>query len=174
MNTQTSQSGEPQKSPLSTAQETGLPNAQAYVNRGLAYGKDELDRAIADFTQAIRLDPKYLEAYLYRAVAYHNKGEKDRAITDYSQIIKLDPKFAAAYGFRGTAYQNRGDNDRAIADFTQAIRLDPKYAREKGIEQKLAALQKPQAPTAASFGGLPRNIKANGVRLISGRAGKPE
>ena len=31
----------------------------AYYNRGIAYGnKGELDKAIADFTEAIRLDPK--------------------------------------------------------------------------------------------------------------------
>jgi len=69
------------------AQETPLPNAQAYVNRGLD-SKGDFDRAIADFTQAIRLDPKYLEAYLYRAVAYQNKGDNDRAIADYSQLIR--------------------------------------------------------------------------------------
>jgi len=59
LSTQTSQSGGAQKGPLSTAQETPLPNVEAYLNRGIANSdKGNNDRAIADFTQAIQLDPK--------------------------------------------------------------------------------------------------------------------
>jgi Flp pilus assembly protein TadD len=47
-----------------TAQVTPLPNAAAYNNRGFAYlKKGDNDRAIADFTQAIQLDPKDALAY---------------------------------------------------------------------------------------------------------------
>src|SRR5262245_9696289 len=54
-----------------------------YTNRARAYNrKGDYDRAIADWTEAIRLDPKYAIAYNGRAVAYNRKGDYNRAIAD--------------------------------------------------------------------------------------------
>jgi tetratricopeptide (TPR) repeat protein len=74
-----------------TAQQTPLPNAQAYYMRGLGYcNKADTDRAIADFNRAIKLDPKFAKAYMKRGVAYDVKGDIDRATADYTQAIKLE------------------------------------------------------------------------------------
>jgi tetratricopeptide (TPR) repeat protein len=83
------------------------------------------DRAIADFTQAIRLDPDNAEGYLERGIAYDSKGDYDRAIADYNQAIRLNPDYYTAYNNRGDAYGGKGDYDRAIADYNQVIRLNP-------------------------------------------------
>jgi tetratricopeptide (TPR) repeat protein len=101
--------------------------ADAYHIRGRVYSdKDENDRAIADYDQAIRLDPKGANAYFNRAAAFRRKGDYDRAVTDYDQFIRLKPTDPDGYYYRGTAYDSEGDYDRAIADYDQAIRLDPK------------------------------------------------
>ncbi len=106
--------------------ETAKNSAIARRYRGLAYQrKDDLDRAIADYSEAIRLDPKYAEAYYGRGLTYRNKGDVERAIADYNEAIRLDPKLAAAYNNRGNAYRDKDDPDRAIADFNEAIRLAP-------------------------------------------------
>ena len=83
------------------------------------------DRAIAAFSEAIRLDPNYAMAFNNRGVAHVNKGDNDRAIADYTEAIRLDPKYALAFLNRGIAFGKKGDIDRAITDFTEAIRLDP-------------------------------------------------
>ena len=90
--------------------------------------KGEHDKAIADYTEAIRLDPKDAEAYCNRGLAYGNKGDYDKAIADYTEAIRLNPKYAEAYYNRGMTYASKGEYDKAIADYTEAIRLDPKYA----------------------------------------------
>jgi len=88
------------------------------------------DRAIADFNNALRLDPNNARIYHERGNAYNTKGDKDRAIADYTQAIQIDPNFANAYYNRGFVYfyrRNSGDIDRAIADCTKAIQIDPSY-----------------------------------------------
>jgi tetratricopeptide (TPR) repeat protein len=88
----------------------------------------DLNRAIANFSEAIRLDPKNAIAFFNRGVAYAKKDDFDRAITDYNEAIQLDPKNPRAFFSRGFAYAKKGDLDRAIADYSEVIRLDPKNA----------------------------------------------
>ncbi len=114
---------------IQSGRETSNNLAVAYNNRGNAYSaKGDLDRAIADFNQALGLDPNLATVYYNRGTAYDDKGDLDRAIADFNAAILLDPKFAVAYNNRGSAYNAKGDFDRAIADYSAAIRLDPKYA----------------------------------------------
>jgi tetratricopeptide (TPR) repeat protein len=62
----------------------------SYIDRGNAYVvKGEYDRAIADYTEAIELDPDYT-AYYNRGTTYLKKGELDRAISDYTNAIRLN------------------------------------------------------------------------------------
>jgi tetratricopeptide (TPR) repeat protein len=96
---------------------------------GKAYfDKSDYDRAIADFNEAIRLDPKYALAFYQRGNAYGRKGDPDRAIADLDEAIRLNPQHADSFVDRGNAYLRKGNQDRAIADYTEAIRLYPTYA----------------------------------------------
>jgi lipoprotein NlpI len=104
----------------------GRDQAANYTYRGNGYrDKNDLDRAIADFNEAIRLDPKLAMAFLGRGLAFSDKGDNDRAIADFNEVIRLDPKFARAFTIRGIVFRDKGDLDRAIADFSEAIRIDP-------------------------------------------------
>ena len=57
--------------------------------------------AIADCTEAIRLDPKFADAYNLRGNAYAGKGERLKAIADYTEAIRLNPQYGNAYCNRG-------------------------------------------------------------------------
>ncbi|MDR1986701.1 MAG: tetratricopeptide repeat protein [Treponema sp.] len=104
-------------------------DAKSRFDRGeLFRSRGDYVTAIEEYTQAIRLDPNYRNAYHNRGVAYENTKDYDRALADYTQAIRLDPDYRNAYIGCGNAYRNKGDYDRAIADYTQAIRLDPDYA----------------------------------------------
>jgi len=88
------------------------------------YDKKDYDKAIVNFTEAIRLDPNYAEAYSYRAGAYYGKKDYDKAIADYTELIRLKPD-ASSYSNRAGAYYLKKDYDKAIADYTEAARLKP-------------------------------------------------
>ena len=102
---------------------------EALERRGIsACRKGDFDSAIADFTEAIRVDPTYADAYYMRGGAYQEKGDFDSAIADFTEAIRLNPKYTEAYIDRGNAYQKKGEHDKAISDLTEAIRLNPKDA----------------------------------------------
>ncbi len=58
----------------------------------LAYERGQDETALADFTEAIRLDPGNDAAYTGRAAVWDRKGERDRAIADLDQVIRLEPE----------------------------------------------------------------------------------
>ncbi|MFH1228544.1 MAG: tetratricopeptide repeat protein [Planctomycetota bacterium] len=107
------------------------------IQRNLAVGLESpdftpdqlLDRAIADYSQAIRLNPQYAEAYANRGNSYKDKNQLDKAMADFDEAIRVSPKFAAAYVCRGIAYVETNQLDKAIKDYTEAINLDPNNIR---------------------------------------------
>ena len=106
--------------------------AQALVQQGIQKSNNRnYNRAIADFTEALRLDPNNADTYIDRGNAYRyrgSSGDYEMAIRDYTQAIRLDPNNADAYCYRGIAYNKARVYDLAIADLTQAIRLNPNFA----------------------------------------------
>jgi tetratricopeptide (TPR) repeat protein len=125
-------SGDAAIAACSRALESGRLNrtgrVRAYNSRGILWKrKGEYDRAIADYTAAIRINPKYSSAYTNRGVAYVEKHDYDRALADYNIAIRLDPKDAVAHNNRGVAWKNKGEYDLAIADYNTAIKLDKNY-----------------------------------------------
>ena len=112
---------------ISSGQLQGHDLAAAYFSRAFNLNKlGEADRAIADYSEAIRLDPKYVVALNNRCAVYNAKHEYDRAIHDCEQALQLNPNYANAYLGRANALRNKGAFDQAIKDYDQVIRLDPK------------------------------------------------
>lgn len=99
----------------------------AYYNRGLRYRvKGDLDRAIADFTLAIEIAPKFAAAYAnlcwLRALA---NRDLPLALADCDVAIRLAPLDPAAISARGYAYYRLNRFDEAITDYDSALKLDP-------------------------------------------------
>jgi tetratricopeptide (TPR) repeat protein len=103
--------------------------AQAYASRGAIYirFKGDWDRAIADYDEALRLDPKNAGAHAGRAAAYLRKGNVDRALPDLNEGLRLDPKNSGVHNVFGYYYNKKGDYERALTEVNEALRLYPQY-----------------------------------------------
>jgi TonB family protein len=102
--------------------------SQALNNRGHAYHDiKDFGHALADFDEAIKIDPGNADAFNKRGNLYWSKFEDDRAFQDFSDAIRIAPR-AEYFLNRGDKYSLLGDDDRAISDFDQAITLNSQLA----------------------------------------------
>jgi len=109
----------------------------SHFHRGLAYHRtQEHDRAIQDFDEAIRLRPRFLNAYFQRGDAHFANGDYDRAIEDFTEVVMLDPTDSIAFRYRGDVYFAKGDSDSAVRDYDEALRLDPDDANAMEARQR--------------------------------------
>jgi tetratricopeptide (TPR) repeat protein len=118
----------PAPNPISQAKANEERNRVLFDQAQAAQKRGDFDRAIADYSEVIRLnpgDPRTAAAFNNRGNAYVAKKEFDRAIADFSEVIRFDPNNASAFVKRGLEYAKKIDFIRAIADFDEAIRLDP-------------------------------------------------
>ena len=87
-----------------TANVARKERADCYMKRG------ETERAIADLSRAIELEPEEIAFRWDRADAYMEIGAFDAAIADLTHVLASEHgEDAQAYWLRGHAHQKRGD-----------------------------------------------------------------
>ena len=90
----------------------------------VSYSSRKYEKAVEAYTKAIRLDPKYTEAYFWRGAAHNELKQYDKALSDLNVTVKLDPKHSGAYNSFGFAYAFLRQYDKARGSFSKAIELD--------------------------------------------------
>jgi tetratricopeptide (TPR) repeat protein len=104
-------------------------NADAYNNRGSVWIRiREVDKAVADYKEAIRLRPDHALAHGGLGSALALKGRWKEALEEYQKAARYDPNLADAHYNLGVTYQNLGELDKSIAAYRQAVRLRPRDA----------------------------------------------
>ena len=100
-----------------------------YIRRGdRASDEGRKEEAIAEYTEAIRKDPRNSAAYNNRGIVYDDLGQHEKALEDYNKALELDPSDAIVYNNRGVAYENLDQREKALENYDKAVELDPDYA----------------------------------------------
>ncbi len=99
-----------------------------YIKANEKYDQKDYRGAIADYSEAIRLNPNYAEAYLNRGDTHYDLGDKQGALADYNAALNINPNYANAYIGRGNVRDDLGDNQGAIADYNAALKINPNNA----------------------------------------------
>jgi Flp pilus assembly protein TadD len=114
--------------------------------------KGQIDEAIRQFREGVRLRPDDADAHYSLGVALDKKGQIGEAISQFQEAVRLEPDYADAHNNLGVAYGagdarrdqlgemadahynlgvaffQRGRTDEAIRQFQEAIRLKPDRA----------------------------------------------
>jgi Tfp pilus assembly protein PilF len=99
---------------IQSARFSGETLATLYHNRAIELRQDgDYDRAVADYSQAIRIDAEFTGAYAGRGLAYEGKGEVEQAKADYRKALASAPKYDDgqwAHEMAGARLKALGDN----------------------------------------------------------------
>ncbi len=128
---------------------------------------------------ALKLEPKNVDAHLLAAFAYADLGKLDEAMGQAEEVLRTFPLTAAARYIMGIIHQQRGDVDSALTDFRKTIYIDSDFVlahfaianllRQQGkladacrsYENTLRALHtKPEGSWTAFLGGFRTDMLA--------------
>lgn len=99
----------------------------AYAHRGNYYReRGEYRLAVADFDQAITINPNVARGWNYKGMALAQTNQLDSAAVCFERALAIDPRFASALSNRGGIKLSRGDAAGAVEDLTRALERDPR------------------------------------------------
>ena len=84
---------------------------------------------IADYNEAIAINPQFAEAFFNRGIAKNLLGDKQGAIADYNQAISINPQYATAWGARGSEKYVLGDRSGCCNDMRVSASLGSATAK---------------------------------------------
>jgi tetratricopeptide (TPR) repeat protein len=112
---------------IEARRETKRDLAIAFNNRGNAYAdRKHYGRAIADYDEAIRLNPKYATAFDDRCEAHAKLGQLPEALADCNASMHFDPNDEDTLKNRGFTYLRLGQLDNAITDYSAVLKINSK------------------------------------------------
>ncbi len=99
-----------------------------FIKANQKYRDKDFKGAIADLTEAIRLNPNYASAYNNRGVVHYELKDLQGAVADYNSALKINPNDAEVYNNRGLVRKDLGDLQGSVADYNSALKINPNYA----------------------------------------------
>lgn len=118
--------------PKPTTKTTLLPPMAAlqhFAKAEAAFSETAYGEAIEEYSEAIKLFPKYAQAHYGRGRSYAKRNEWADALKDFDDAIRLNPNDMDFYLERAMTHFMIGDDNLALADYNTAIRIAPKSAK---------------------------------------------
>lgn len=142
-----------------TKNEGNRNNYLVYYHWGDAYQyQGNLQGAIAQYNEALKIEPGFNRGYLRRGEVHDVMGNFDAALADYDRVLKAEPDNAMAHNNRGWVYFEQGRDAEALGEFEKAIAINSKLPVAYNNRGWVKLQRK---DTAAAMADFDRAIKAD-------------
>jgi Flp pilus assembly protein TadD len=105
--------------------------------------KNQLPEAIAQWRQALQLDPDDAKAHFSLALSLSGTNQEKEAVEEYRKACALDPHQAAWFDHLAVSLALTGDPDAAVANWQKSLALNPSNA-EAEMEMGVVLAEKGQ------------------------------
>jgi len=103
--------------------------AESVYAKGLPFlWKEDYDKAASYFKKAVRIDPRYANAYFLIGYCNAQLERYPDALEAYKKAIQIQPDFVLAHFFLGLIYLEARDRNHALAEYKILRDLDKNYA----------------------------------------------
>jgi tetratricopeptide (TPR) repeat protein len=104
-------------------------NYPAHHNLAYALAKQgKLDEAVAQYREALEIQPRYAETRYNLGIALSRQGKLDEAIAQYRAALEIAPAKTEARNNLGNALARQGSYPAAIVEYQKVLELDPDFA----------------------------------------------
>jgi tetratricopeptide (TPR) repeat protein len=125
------QKGGPSQGSIPEEEKPNPVDLQKYdlYNKGInSMSNEKFEDAIRSFELALRLDQKYMDAWIKKGYAHFHLGEYKSASSAYDRALEIDVNNVEPWNLKGLAYYRLKNYDKAIAACEKAIDVDPNDA----------------------------------------------
>jgi len=144
-----------------------------YMSLANAYDETgDTARALADYNQAIAIDPGKALYFYNRGYFYYRQNDNDHADADFAQTVSLDPSIVPAHFLLGVLAERKGDIVASVMRFNETIALNPKlaqaYLARASAEGKMGQGDKAMVDIKMAISldpALARNVSVDGKPL---------
>ncbi len=138
--------------------------AEEQYQKGLrALQRNDLTAAIAAFTEAVRLEPKFAAAYGWRGVCYFRKGDRQTALADFDEAISLNPDDPDPHLYRAKVLMRESKYPDVMNECDTVLRLDDKRTEAYLLKGESQAAQNKWHDAAATYTELIRKEPQNAL-----------
>jgi Tfp pilus assembly protein PilF len=87
----------------------------------------QIDQAIAEYSDSIRLDPRSARSQYNLGIALGVRGRRDEAVSAFEAALAIDPDYAPAHNNLGAMLQLLGRVEPALQHYRRAVALRPDH-----------------------------------------------
>jgi tetratricopeptide (TPR) repeat protein len=144
-------------------------DVELLIDRSIGYGgSGRFWEAIDDLNRIIELQPRRVDAFVFRASAYRLVEAPELALDDVAEALRLQPGNPDALLERGLLRRLTGDDAGARQDWLQVVRMGPVAGAAldaaRGHLEKLDVKVEAPLPARPPPAGAPAAAKARAAR----------
>ena len=137
-----------EKKDLELAYKDISENLKKYKNSFFLYNmmglvdaqNNKINLAIQNYREAVRINPKYIDAYNNLALAYYNIGKVNEAIENLQKALEIDEKFYIAHNNLAKIYFKKKDYEKTITYLKNTLNINPDYGDAINLLKELLCL----------------------------------